>query len=148
VALSIYAGAWVYVRWVPQGMVWAPYFGLTCLLWIGLLGASMATHSGQHLALEMGEKIWPERFRPHVKRVAAAIVGLLTLALCLLGVLSVVDHYRDWASGPGAGLIPSIDWPKWAVFLVVPYSFGMMALRNFARAAGLLPEPKPSEVPH
>ncbi len=128
-SISAFLGIQIYVKFLPEGMVWAPYFGLSCLLWLGLIGASMATFSGQHLALEMGEKIWPKRYLPYVKKVNAAAVALLCALLCVLGTFSVMDHYRDWASGPGAGLIPSIDWPKWLVFLVIPYAFGMMTLR-------------------
>ncbi len=139
-------GVLAYIRFIPEGMVWAPYFGLSCLLWIGLLGASIATHSGSHLALEMGDKLWPEKLLPSVKRVTGALVSAFCLVLASLGFLSVLDHYQDWASGPGAGLIPSIDWPKWAVFSIVPYSFGMMGLRFMGRALGLLPEPAPQEM--
>lgn len=139
-------GVLAYIRLLPEGMVWAPYFGLSCLLWIGLVGASLATHQGQHLALEMGDKLWPERLRGPVKRTTAGIVASLCFGLAALGLLSVLDHYGDWISAPGAGLIPSIDWPKWLVFSVVPYAFGMMGLRFLGRALHLLPEPTPPEM--
>jgi TRAP-type C4-dicarboxylate transport system permease small subunit len=95
----------------------------------------------------MGDKLWPEHLLPWVKKVTHVTVAVFCFGLAILGLLSVVDHYEDWVSGPGAGLIPSIDWPKWLVFAIIPYAFGMMGLRFLGRAAGLLPEPKPQELP-
>lgn len=129
-----------FTKLIPSGLVWSPYFGLSCLLWLGLLGASIATHHGQHLALEMGEKIWPANIRPVVSKIAAFLTGSFCLFISILAFMSVKDHYVDWTSGPGAGLIPSIDWPKWAVYMVVPYSFFMMGSRFLFRAFGLLSE--------
>lgn len=136
-----------FLRFVPEGLVWSPYLGLSALLWIGLLGASMAAHLGQHLSLEIGEKIWPARFLPAVRGLKGFLVGAFCLLLAVLACESLADHYRDWRSGPGAGLIPSIDWPKWVVFLVIPYAFGMMSLRFWGQAARVLEQPRSSEVP-
>ena len=130
-----------FIKLIPSGLVWSPYFGLSCLLWLGLLGASIATHHGQHLALEMGEKIWPAHIRPYISKLSSLLVGSFCAFIFVLAFLSVKDHYIDWSSGPEAGLIPSIEWPKWAVYLVVPYSFFMMAFRFISRALGLLSEP-------
>jgi len=132
-----------FIKLIPSGLVWSPYFGLCCLLWLGLLGASIATHQGQHLALEMGEKIWPVSIRPIISKIASLLVGVFCLFIALLAVLSVIDHYRDWSSGPGAGLIPSVEWPKWMVYLVVPYSFMMMGVRFIFRSFGLLSDAQP-----
>ena len=40
------------------------------MMWVALLGASMATYERSHLALEMGEKIWPQKWLRYVKAVA------------------------------------------------------------------------------
>jgi TRAP-type C4-dicarboxylate transport system permease small subunit len=138
-----------FIKLIPSGLVWSPYFGLSCLLWLGLLGASIATHQGQHLALEMGEKLWPEKLRPIVSKFASLLVGGFCILIAILAVLSVKDHYVDWSSGPGAGLIPSIEWPKWAVYLVIPYSFFMMGFRFMGRSIGILSDAvKKDEAEH
>lgn len=138
--LSVVVYSWVV--FVPQGIVWSPYFGLSALLWVGMIGASMASHRDSHLKLEMGEKLWPKRARPTVKSISRITVSLFCFVIATLGAESVLDHFRDWRSGPGAGLVPSIEWPKWIIFLVIPYAFGMMSLRSLAQALRLLPEAK------
>jgi TRAP-type C4-dicarboxylate transport system permease small subunit len=135
-----------FIYFDPQGVIWAPYFGLICLLWIGFIGASMATHTNQHLLLEMGEKLWPQKFLPAVRTIAHLAVGLFVLTIAYLGILSVIDHYHDWQSGPQAGLIPSIDWPKWMVYLVIPYSFLMMGLRFWGIGLRVLEQAQPPEL--
>lgn len=130
----------------PQGVIWAPYFGLISLLWIGFIGASMAVHTNQHLLLEMGEKLWPQKMLPAVRTFSYLVVGLFVFAIAYLGMLSIFEHYADWNSGPQAGLIPSIDWPKWMVYLVIPYSFGMMGLRFFGIALKILEQAPPPEL--
>jgi TRAP-type C4-dicarboxylate transport system permease small subunit len=135
-----------YVRWMPDGVVWAPYLGLSMLLWVGLLGGSMATHAGRHLALEMGEKLWPAGWRPLVRRLAQAVTAGFCGLITVLAAMSLADHYDAWTTAPNADLVPSVDIPKWIVFLVVPYAFGMMGWRFFGRALGLLEEPPPAEI--
>ena len=135
-----------FIRFDPQGVIWAPYFGLISLLWIGFIGASMAVHTNQHLLLEMGEKLWPKKMLPAVRTFAQLIVGAFVLTIAYLGTLSVIEHYNDWQSGPQAGLIPSIDWPKWMVYLVIPYAFLMMGLRFFGMGLKILEQAPPPEL--
>jgi TRAP-type C4-dicarboxylate transport system permease small subunit len=131
----------------PEGVVWAPYGALVTLLWVGLIGASMATYKGRHLALEMGEKLWPEAARPWVRRLAGLVTSAFALLIVVLGSISLADHFASWARDPSADLIPAVDWPKWLVFVVVPYAFGMIALRTLGRALGVLPPAEQPEVP-
>lgn len=132
-----------FVRFVPQGVVWAPYFALSLFLWVGLVGASMATYASRHLALEMGEKLWPEKMRPGVKAVSRMVAGAFALLLAVLGAMSMYDHFVLWTDTPQASLIPAVDIPKWIVFGVVPYAFGAVALRFIGYATGILPTPPP-----
>ncbi|HSI05953.1 MAG TPA: TRAP transporter small permease [Myxococcota bacterium] len=136
-----------FVRLRPEGMVWAPYSALVTLLWVGLIGASMATYKGRHLALEMGEKLWPASLQPTIKRIALIVTAAFSLLIVLLGSISLADHFAAWRESPTSDLIPAVDWPKWVVFAVVPYAFAMIAIRLVGRALGLLPEPEPPEVP-
>lgn len=131
-----------FLIFVPQGLVWSPYLGLSALLWIGLLGASMATHQGSHLSMELGEKLWPKKALRAVRGVNGIIVGVFCAFLAVLAVASLLDHYKDWTSGPEAGLIPAIEWPKWVVFTVIPYAFSVMAFRFCSQALGLIKKPE------
>lgn len=139
--LTAIVQAFVHLR--PEGVVWAPYFALSLFLWVGLLGASMATYASRHLALEMGEKLWPEKVRPFIRSIARLVAGSFALFLSVLGGMSAYDHLQLWMATPQASLIPAVDIPKWIVFAVVPYAFGVVGIRFIGYALGLLPTPPP-----
>lgn len=136
-----------YVLLMPDGVVWAPYLALSILLWIGLVGASLATYAGRHLAMEMGEKLWPKRLRTPVRVTAQLVTASFCSLIVVLGSISLADHFSAWQASPRADLLPSVDLPKWIVFAVVPYAFAMMAGRFLGHATGFLPTPKPEDTP-
>jgi TRAP-type C4-dicarboxylate transport system permease small subunit len=134
-----------FVRLFPEGIVWAPAVGLCLLLWVGLMGASMATYKSRHLALEMGEKLWPEKARPAMRAVSKLVTASFTLFLAGLGLASTYGHYGSWMEDPLSAIIPSAELPKWLVFSVVPFAFGVMTVRLVGYATGFLPTPEQGE---
>jgi TRAP-type C4-dicarboxylate transport system permease small subunit len=115
----------------PNGVIWAPRFCGVGMLWVGLLGASMATYEKRHLALEMGDKLWPKKVFPYVKAVSLLTATVMCVFLVWLAWLSISD-YRSHNDVIDPS---SFRWAKWKVLLVVPYALGMMAFR-FAYQAG------------
>jgi TRAP-type C4-dicarboxylate transport system permease small subunit len=113
----------------PNGLVWGPVASLCCMLWVGFLGASLATYERGHLALEMGDKIWPKAVALHVKRLCLIVTALFCLFLFVLAALSIVDHHRSWLVNHLAGALMPTSIPKWVVFLILPYTFAIMTLR-------------------
>lgn len=114
---------------LPNGIVWGPVVSLCCMLWVAFLGASLATYEKQHLALEMGEKLWPARAMPYVRRLAMAVTAAFTTLLLVLSVISLKDHYAGWVTNHLAGNLLPTAIPKWVVFLILPYTFAIMTLR-------------------
>lgn len=129
VAAGLAASVWAVLALFPNGLVWGPAVALACMLWVGFLGASLATRDKKHLALEMGEKLWPARVLPYSKAVAALLTGLLCGFLSWLAWLSLQGHLTTWQVNPLAGQLLPTEIPKWAVFTILPYTFGIMALR-------------------
>ncbi len=123
---------------LPNGLVWGSVVALTCMLWVGFLGASIATYEKRHLALEMGEKIWPERSMPYVRSAAMVAAALFCTFLVALSVISISDHFASWDVNPLAGNLLPTQIPKWAVFLIFPYTFVVMTLRFAGFASGAL----------
>lgn len=102
---------------------------LVMMIWVALLGASMATYERSHLSLEMGEKIWPASLLHIVKAVGHGV----TSAFCIGALLLSIDLV---ASQRQLGVkIEDTPWLSlWQAFLVVPYAFGAMAVRFLAQA--------------
>jgi TRAP-type C4-dicarboxylate transport system permease small subunit len=132
-------GGWLVLRaflWLlPNGLVWSQTLGLVLMLWVGVVGASMATHDRRHLALDLGSKLWPKALLPKLQGVGNLVTALFCLALASLAVFSLRDHHRDWADTGGAGgIFAAIALPKFIAFGVVPVGFALMGVRFLAQS--------------
>lgn len=123
---------------LPNGLVWGPALALGLMLWLGFLGASMATYEQKHLSLEMGEKLWPPRVQPYVKGLAAIVTGILCALLGILAFSSLRLHYQTWLANPLTGQLLPTEIPKWTIFLVLPYTFVVMSLRFLGQGVQFL----------
>lgn len=127
--VAITGAVYLYTERYPGGFIWAQKLALVMMIWVALLGASMATYERSHLSLEFGEKLWPAKIVHLVKAVALALSSAFCAAATLLAV-ALVQHQRL----EGAPVVAN-DWlPTWAAFVVVPYAFAAMAVRLAAQA--------------
>jgi TRAP-type C4-dicarboxylate transport system permease small subunit len=119
----------VYLQWAPGGLIWAQKLTLVMMIWVALLGASMATYERCHLALEMGEKLWPSTWLRFVKATAHAVTAAFCLVCFLLSIYLVQSQADQGIK------IEANRWlALWQAFLIMPYTFGIMALRFLAQA--------------
>jgi len=152
IAGGLYVGLRLFVFLVPNGLVWSQTLGLVLMLWVGLLGASLAAHEHRHLALDLGSKLWPRRWLPAVQAVGNVVTALFCLVFAFLAVVSLRDHVKDYADTDGAGgIFVALPIPKWAAFSVIPVAFVIMALRFLAQAregllAGVVEEDDPLKL--
>jgi TRAP-type C4-dicarboxylate transport system permease small subunit len=140
-ALFVYA----LLRLFPNGIAdWAPPFALSAMLWAGFLGASIATYERRHLALEMGEKIWPKAILRYIQALAFICAAAMCAFLLWIAYRSLSGHYAAWKVNPLTGNLGSTHFPQWIVFLIFPYTFLVMGIRFLAQAGasalGKLPQ--------
>ena len=119
-----------------HGIWGAAKFAVFASVVAGFLGIGLATHAGMHLRPRFADGWIPARFEPAMKRISALIGALL---FCLLGVLSWIYVRETFAFGQRA---PVLDWPLWAVQIVMPYAFFSNGLRHliYAIRPDLVPE--------
>ena len=112
------------VAQIPQGYSWAQNFSLFLLLWVGFLGASVATRGRRHIQVDAFRKYVPERslawYNAASLMVAAAFSGfLLWIAfLYTFGAEGNIHHVPD------IGRVPD-----WLVTASLPVAFGIMTVR-------------------
>ena len=129
VTAAILGALAVYLRFMSGSMIWAQKLTLVMMMWVALLGASMATHERSHLSLEMGEKIWPAKWLRFVK----AAAHVVTAGFCL-GCFVLAVHLVRSQAAEGI-MIEDNRWLEvWQAFLIMPYTFAMMTLRFLAQA--------------
>lgn len=104
------------------GVSWAEPVSRLLVMWLAVLGALAATRERRHIAIDALPRLLPPRGRR-----AAWVVSQLTAAgicavLAWLGADLIVLELEAPATLPG-GL------PSWVGMLVLPFGFGLMALR-------------------
>lgn len=117
--------------WLLEGhSIMIQKLALVMMIWVSLLGASMATYERSHLSLEMGEKVWPSRWLHLVKAVGHGVASAFCIAAFLLSVRLVQSQMKLGVT------LEDADWLSlWQAFLVVPYAFAAMGVRFLAQAA-------------
>lgn len=136
-----------YTDAIPGGLPQAPALALCMMLWVALLGASITTFDRSHLALEFGEKIWPQRTLHIIKGIARALTAGGCLFLMWLSWIAVNERHDLWSRGDyRADLVPGLDepfsllffdangLPQWVVLVIIPYTFLAMAIRFGAQS--------------
>ncbi|RMG53918.1 MAG: TRAP transporter small permease [Gammaproteobacteria bacterium] len=109
------------------------------VLWLGLLGALVATREHRHIRIDLLGRLLPAGLR----RLAHALVQLFTAAVAGLiawhGALLVADDFSQ-GSEAFSGM------PAWLAEAAIPLGFGLIALRHLLQAF-LPPPPEPAPVP-
>ena len=111
-----------------SGLVWADPLLRHLVLWVGMLGAALATRYGKHITIDVFSHLLPAR-------------GLLVLNLVLNLFAAVVCGFLTWAAflfikneiafGSGRELA---GIPVWVWNLIFPFAFALMSARFLAKA--------------
>lgn len=117
--------------WVfPNGLYWSQPLALAMMLWLGMLGASIAAREQRHLSLEFGRKVWPASMQRHVRVVAGVVVALFCAFLTYLAWGLIVEEFVDYQAG--VGRVFGVGVPRFLVFAILPYGFMMICFRFLA----------------
>jgi len=116
------------------GLIWGDPLLRALVLWVGLLGAIVASRTENHITIDILSRYLAPRWRA----VSRLITDLFTVAVCALvsyysASLVQMDHE--------AGVVAFSGVPAWLVELIIPVGFAIMALRylgGFFRSALLL----------
>lgn len=127
-AMIVLAGVDIIARAVfGGGIIWVPPLLRVMVLWLGLLGALLATRSREHIAIDLLNRLAGES----LKRGMAVITSVFAAAVC--GIIAW--HSQEFVvSAREYGDIAFGQVPAWPLQIVIPLSFGMMALRFIAQA--------------
>lgn len=104
------------------GLSWGDPFVRYLVVWVGFVGAALATKEGKHIKLEVVSHWLSDRAKQYVQvfshLFSAVICGLLTVA-----ALKFVRFEALMGGEPIWGL------PAWTPQVIIPVTFSIMALR-------------------
>lgn len=104
------------------GISWGDPLVRNLVLWVGFVGASMATKEGKHINLDVvsrwieGRWLWVVHAVAHFS--SLGVCAILTYAASLF----VINEARS-------GAVTFLRVPVWVPELVIPVTFGLMTLR-------------------
>ncbi len=107
---------------IPGSTMWVQHLAL----WVGFLGAVVASRRGELLALTAGPAILPDRWKDRLASMAGAVSVVVSLVLAHASVLLI---QAEWAGGRELAL----GVPVWAAEGIMPIGFVVIAWRLWRR---------------
>jgi C4-dicarboxylate transporter DctQ subunit len=114
------------------GLDWGDSFLRNLVLWIGFIGATLATREGRHINIDIVSRWLPSFARKIVMR----ITHLFSFAVCCLLTYAAFKFLRNEVQMGHRALL---DIPVWIPEIILPMTFGLMAFRFGLRAFRNLP---------
>lgn len=107
--------------------IWAEELTRHLVLWIGFVGASLATLEERHINIDVLTRLMGPKFRSMME----AILDLFAAVICALmtrfayGFVSIEKSFGEESI--------SLHVPVWILQLILPIGFGAMTVRFFIR---------------
>ena len=109
------------------GFLWSESFVRSLVLWIAMIGASVATRENNHIRIDALSRFLPEA----AERFVAMSTGLASSTICFIvayyGLEFVSYEFQD-------NTIAFANVPTWMCQVILPVGFCLMGLRFFFQA--------------
>jgi C4-dicarboxylate transporter DctQ subunit len=104
------------------GFTWGDPLVRNLVLWVGFIGAAIATREGKHISIDVVSQWVPARG----KIVLEVIIQLSSFIICGLLTFAAVKFVRNEAL---TGSVTFLGIRSWVPELILPITFGLMTLR-------------------
>ena len=127
-ALVVFAGVQIGARNLfDSGWIWAEQLIRIGVLWVGLLGAVVASREDRHLKIDVVPRLLP----PLGRAICAVIAHVVAAGVCVV----IAWHAGEFVAAERAYGTPGIGVAAaWTLQLVMPLAFALMAVRHGAHA--------------
>ena len=114
-----------------SGILWGDAFVRVLVLWIGLVGAMIASRTGNHISIDVISRFLP----PQLKRISDLMIYLFTLAVCWVMAWYA---YGFVLLEKEDGMTAFAGIPIWICESIIPFAFGLIGLRYLVLAGQAL----------
>lgn len=104
------------------GFTWGDPLVRNLVLWVGFIGAAIATREGKHISIDVVSQWVPRRG----KAVIEIIIYLASFIICGLLTFAAVKFIRNESL---TGSITFLGIHAWVPEIILPLTFGLMTLR-------------------
>lgn len=110
-----------------MGLLWGDSLLRAMVLWLGLLGAMIASRNHNHINIDILSRYLPQ----NIRLISHLITDLFTVSVCVLFVIcSIRLLLYDFETKTNAFSVI----PIWCIEIILPIGFGIIALRYLASA--------------
>lgn len=119
-------------NYFSTGFLWADPFLRHMVLWVGFLGASLATQNEKHISMD----ILTRYASPKVANIVRILTNLFAATVCtVLANAGWTFLKSEMQSGGYLLTIGSTEFPAWWFQVVIPACFCLLAIRFTLRVA-------------
>ena len=127
-SMIVLATSQIFMRnFFDSGLVWVDPLLRVMVLWLGLVGATIASRNNKHIRIDLLTRF----FSKNVNLATQTIVGLFTAIVSGLiawhGARWVLMDYQD-------GIKAFSGLPSWVLEIIIPVAFGLISIRYFLYA--------------
>lgn len=112
----------IILRSMDQGLLWGDIFLRHLVLWVGFVGASLATRDDKHISIDVLSRITSEKANRFIK----IIVNFATIVVCLV-LAEAAYEYVKYEYEEQSILFNEL--PRWPFQIIMPLGFAMIAFR-------------------
>ena len=123
------------------GLDWGDSLLRNLVLWIGFIGATLATKEGKHINIDVISTWLP----PLGKNVVTLITHLFSFLVCCALTYATLKFIRNEVQ---MGQNTFLDIPVWIPEMILPMTFGLMSFRFGLRSFRNLSELGRKDSPH
>ncbi|MBI5471559.1 MAG: TRAP transporter small permease [Ignavibacteriae bacterium] len=110
------------------GFLWADPLIRHLVIWVGFLGAAVATHEDRHISIDAITRFLP----PRIKSLAHILTSVFALVVCYFLADAAWKFFIDEKIS-GEELVLSI--PLWAAIVIIPVGYGLMMIHFLVKIA-------------
>ena len=104
------------------GLSWGDPLVRNLVLWIGFIGATLATREGKHINVDLVSRWLPSLG----KNAATLITHLFSFMICCLLTYAALKFIKNEAE---MGNVTFLKIPAWIPEMILPMTFGLMTFR-------------------
>lgn len=104
------------------GLSWGDSLIRNLVLWVGFIGASLATREGKHINIDVVSRWLPSLG----KRIVTLVIHLFSLFVCILLTYASLKFLNNEAQ---MGETTFLNIPNWVLEIILPMIFGLMSFR-------------------
>ncbi len=105
-----------------SGILWGDELIRVLVLWIGLIGAMVASRNNHHISIDVISRYLPEQIKKQTALITAIFTSLVCAVMAYFSFRFVMMEKAD-------GLVAFAATPTWVCESIIPISFAIITLR-------------------